>query len=82
MLQLILRQLTERSHLLYLSIIHNHHQIRLSQKLQLVCGQNPRLALQVLGDALLEEVFADVGVHRGQGVVHEVDVGVAVYGSR
>ena len=33
-------------------------------------------------DDVLEQVLADVRVHRGQGVVQQVDVGVVVHGTR
>jgi len=43
--------------------------------------QDDRLVFEVALDALGEEEVGYVGVHGGEGVVEEVDVGVAVDGS-
>jgi hypothetical protein len=64
-----------------LALVHQHHFVDLAQELQLVRDQNHDLVGQELADALVEQVFPHLGVHRAEGVVQEVDVGSLVHGS-
>ena len=46
-----------------------------------MCDEEDCLVFEETADALLEEMPAHFGVHSGQGVVEEVEVGLPVAGS-
>lgn len=51
------------------------------QVLQLMRHKDASLVPEVARDAVLKQVFADVGVHRGQWIVQQVDVRILVHRS-
>lgn len=47
-------------------------------KLQLVSDKNPRLSVEIFGDAFLVEMFGDMGVYRAQRIVEQIKIRLPV----
>ena len=63
-----------------LSTIHDVHVVRTVQDVQSVRDKDTSTICQsVTGDALVEQLAADVAVHGGEHIVQQDDVGVRVH---
>ena len=64
------------------AVLEEHQPVALLEVLHPVGDQQHRLVPQHHLHVLVEDVLADLGVHRGEGVVQQVDVHVGVQGPR